>query len=82
MPMQLPEAVRERVKSSVTSSNMVMPLPIDTNMPHALQRGATASVVQEKITSWLDSEQGKEWQQERKELFGTDDKNSEADVVP
>ncbi len=81
-PMHLPEAVSEAVKAAVTTAKVVKPLPANPDILHALQRGAAQSVVQKKISSWLHSKEGLEWQRERKELLfsGDNDGNSEADA--
>ena len=76
-PVELPDAIRQKVSKAVSKkSNIVQPLPPNVDVLHALQRGATHSVVQAKITSWLESEEGRKWKEEREELFagGCEDK--------
>ena len=68
-PVELPDVVKQSVSKAISKSQVVQPLPPNIDVMHALQRGATSSVVQQKITTWLDSKEGLEWQKERKELF-------------
>ena len=77
-PLALPEVVHQSISKAMTTSGMVQPLPANPEVAHALQRGAASSVVQAKISSWLQSEEGRQWQAERKELFhGGEDNNTD-----
>ena len=77
-PLTLPEVVHQGISKAVTNDGVVQPLPANTQVAHALQRGAASSVVREKLSSWLQSKEGLQWQAERKELFhGGEQKNTE-----
>ena len=71
-PLNLPEIVSKSVAAAMTRTGVVQPLPIHTDILHAQRRGATTSVMREKISSWLHSKDGFMWQLERKELFSGD----------
>lgn len=78
-PLTLPEVVHQSISKAVTKRGVVQPLLANPEVAHALQRGATSSVVQEKISSWLQSKEGRQWHAERKELFhGGEDNTTEA----
>ena len=68
-PVELPDTIKQKVSKVVSTSDIVQPLPLNIDVLHALQRGATHSVVQTKITSWLESKDGCKWKEERQELF-------------
>ena len=68
-PVGLPDAVKKGVSKSISRSDVAQPLPANVDVLHALQRGAAGSVVQQEITSWLESKEGRKWQEEREELF-------------
>lgn len=77
-PLALPEVVHQSISEAVTKRGVAQPLPANPELAHALQRGAASSVVQEKISSWLRSKEGLQWQAERKELFhGGENKTTE-----
>ena len=78
-PVELPDVVKQKVSKAMSKSDIVQPLPANVDVLHALQRGATSSVVQRKITSWLDSKDGRKWQQEREALFAGDGDDKEDD---
>ena len=75
-PVELPDVISQKVSKAVSKSNIVQPLPPNIDVLHALQRGATHSVVQAKTISWLESQDGRKWKEEREELFagGCEDK--------
>ena len=68
-PVELPDVAKKAVSKAISKAQVVQPLPLNTDVLHALQRGATSSVVQQKTSSWLDSKDGLKWQAEREELF-------------
>ena len=76
-PVELPDAIKHKLSKALSKSEVVQPLPRNVDVMHALQRGATQSVVQQKITSWLDSKDGRKWQEERQELFAGGCENKE-----
>ena len=78
-PVELPDVAKKAVLNAI-SGQVVQPLPANINVLHALQRGATSSVVQANIASWLDSEEGIKWKAERGELFrgGCEEKDTTA----
>jgi hypothetical protein len=77
-PVELPDAVQKGVSKAISRTGIVQPLPANVDVLHALQRGATSSIVHQKITSWLESKEGRRWQEERKELFsgGCEERNA------
>ena len=78
-PVELPDVAKKAVLNAI-SGQVVQPLPANINVLHALQRGATSSVVQAKLASWVDSEEGIKWKAERGELFrgGCEEKDTTA----
>ena len=78
-PLDLPEAVRQGVSKAVAKVGVVQPLPANPDILRALKRGATGSVVKGKISTWLQSDDGLKWQQERKELMRAGDCADSAD---
>ena len=66
------DIAQKRVERAVAKDGKVQLMPINTDVLHAEQRGVAGSVAQTKVTSWLESEEGRKWQDERKALFRGD----------
>ena len=68
MPTALPQVIRDGVDSARQGDKTLALQPDNLNL-HAAQRGAAGSVMKEKARTWLDSDFGKEWLEERAKLF-------------
>ena len=70
-PASLPASLSRALQKGHTypGSNVLKPLAVDVRMLHAQQKQAAGSVLTEKTTSWLESEDGKQWSKERDALF-------------
>ena len=71
-PTVLPDVVQRRVGRAVAQDGIVQALAVTADVLRAKQRGAADSVVRGKVTSWLETEEGRKWQKERDALFHGD----------
>ena len=71
-PTVLPDVVQRRVGRAVAQDGIVQALAVTADVLRAKQRGAADSVVRGKVTSWLETEEGRKWQKERDALFHSD----------
>ena len=77
-PKALPKFVSEAVQNAMVGGDVILPLPPTLDTLHASQRGVAASTMRTQISSWLDSEEGRQWMKEREELFDLKDGKSDA----
>ena len=80
-PVDLPDVLKKVVSKAISGTQVAQPLPENIDVFHALQRGATSSVVQRKKNkSWLESKEGLQWKADREELFrgGCEEKDTTA----
>ena len=72
--LELPDVMREAVATAVNAqtgvvSSLSMALPLD----RTIRKGRAAnSTIRDKLGSWLQSHDGKQWQAEREAIFGSD----------
>ena len=71
-PSDLPASLA-KVVHRASHGGYVTPLPLDVLTLHAEQRGATRSVTRARARSWLESDAGRDWMQERSKIFQADD---------
>ena len=79
MPERLPPEITSAMEQARRPSQLVRPLPVSVNHVHARQRGSTDSVIRTHLATWLNSEEGVAWQQERALLYEAD---QASDSVP
>lgn len=72
-PVDLPAVVGKALDRCIGHDGLVKPLPLDVRHLHAQQRGATGSVLRERIAGWFDTKAGQTWQEERALLLRADD---------
>ena len=73
----LPAEMRAAVQQC-NRGGRVEALGLDVSHLHAQQRGATRSVLHERVRGWLESEAGQAWQKERAALTQADDDDGQA----
>ena len=71
----LPVEMQNAVRQSVNVHGRVGALQLDVQHLHARQRGATSSVMHERLCNWLSSEAGQEWKKERAKILQADDQD-------
>ena len=69
----LPHEMRRALKQSVDKDGRMAALQLDAQHLHARQRGATSSVMHERLCNWLRSEAGQAWSKERAKMLQADD---------
>ena len=69
----LPDEMQRAVRQSVAKDGRMGALQLDVEHLHARQRGATASVMHERLCNWLRSEAGQAWSKERAKMLQADD---------
>lgn len=72
-PSGLPEAALRGIRASMGARGSVVPLPLDVPALHAMQKHHAGSGLRAKAVSWLESDAGKEWLNDRKKLFGEEE---------
>lgn len=70
---ELPSAMFNAVTNSVDTLGRVEVLQMDVMHLHARQRGATHSVMQERLHAWMTTDAGQAWKKERGLLLQADD---------
>ena len=81
-PSGLPEAAQRGIRASMGARGSVAPLPLDVSALHAMQKNHAGSGLRAKAVSWLESDAGKEWLQERKKLFGEEEAEGGGESPP
>jgi len=72
----LPVEMQDAVRQSVNVHGRVGALQLDVQHLHARQRGATSSVMHERLCNWLlNSKAGQEWKKERAKMLQADDQD-------
>lgn len=75
-PVDLPAVAQQGLEGS-REGELVVPLPVDVLALHSTQRGGARNVLREKTKTWLESDAGKAWQQERLALFSPEGANAD-----
>ena len=70
---ELPDEMTAAVRQSLNRHGRMDALQFDVQHLHARQRGATHSVMHGHLSSWLESDAGKAWKQERELLLQADE---------
>ena len=73
----LPAEMQRAVRQSVSTDGRMSALQLDVQHLHARQRGATSSVMRERVCHWLRSEAGQVWSKERAKMLRADDTDLE-----
>ena len=68
----LPAVMQRAVRQSVDKDGRMSALQLDAQHLHARQRGATSSVMHERLCIWLRSEAGQAWSKERAKMLQAD----------
>ena len=69
----LPVEMSRAVRRSVQKDGRMAALQLDVQHLHARQRGATSSVMHERLCTWLKREAGQAWNKERAKMLQADD---------
>lgn len=75
-PTAAPTAMREAIHDAITPQGIIQKLPFELSSMRADNRGATKSVIHEKVVTWMQSAEGKQWTAQKRELFGASNNQS------
>ena len=73
--LDLPEVMKNAVDAAVNAHGEVEALPMNVALDRKMRKGQSAnSTVQAALKKWLEGPDGKQWNQEREEIFGREEK--------